>query len=204
MDEDLDVWTVMRTARAVRRYTDEPVDPAVVTKCLQAATWAPSGGNQQPWHFVILRSPELRKIIGEGGRLSWETMTGFYDIDVPPESDRSTKARTLRTMHHHMTTGADVPVCILFCIQPQRGPTDLEQGASIFPAMQNFLLAARAQGLGAAVVLWHRMVEDELRTALGVPDDWQIAATVTAGWPAGHHGPVTRRPAVEVMSVDTW
>jgi len=107
-------------------------------------------------------------------------------------------------MHDHMVNGADVPVCILLCIKPQRGPSDLEQGASIFPAMQNFLLAARAQGLGAAVVLWHRMVEDELRSALGMPDDWWIAATVTAGWPVGAHGPVTRRPVGEVVSVDGW
>ena len=203
-DATSDLWEVMRTARAIRRYRDEPVDDAVVRRCLEAATWAPSGGNQQPWRFVELRSPELRKLIGAGAQESWDIMTGFYGIDVPPDDDRTPKARTLRTMHHHMTNGADVPVCLLFCVQPQRGASDIESSGSIWPAAQNFLLAARAQGLGAAIVLWHRQVEDELRARLGMPDDWKIACTITAGWPVGHHGPLTRRPVDAVTSVDTW
>jgi nitroreductase len=199
-----DVWTVMSTARAIRRYSDTPVGADVVMRCLEAATWAPSGGNQQQWRFVILESAELRSIIAEGGRQSWEIMKGFYGIDVPEDDDSSGRARTLRTMHHYMTHGATVPVCVLFCLRPQRGASDLEQGASIYPAMQNFLLAARAQGLGAATALWHRMVEPELRAALHMPDEWFMAATVTAGWPAGHHGSLDRRPVREVVSVDTW
>ena len=203
-DTASDVWTVMSTARAIRRYSDTPVDADVVMRCLEAATWAPSGGNQQQWRFVILESAELRSIIAEGGRQSWEIMKGFYGIDVPEDDDSSGRARTLRTMHHYMTHGATVPVCVLFCLRPQRGASDLEQRASIYPAMQNFLLAARAQGLGAATALWHRMVEPELRAALHMPDEWFMAATVTAGWPAGHHGSLDRRPVREVVSVDTW
>jgi nitroreductase len=204
IDPVADIWTAMSTARAIRRYAEAPVDDDVVMRCLEAATWAPSGGNQQPWRFVILESPELRSIIAEGGRQSWETMKGFYGIDVPDPDDTSPRSRTLRTMHHYMTNGTTVPVCILFCVEPQRGASDLEQGASIYPAMQNFLLAARAQGLGAATALWHRVVEPELRAALRMPEHWLIAATVTAGWPAGHHGPLDRRPVQEVVSVDTW
>jgi len=199
-----DIWTVMSTARAVRRYAEGPVDHNVVMRCLEAATWAPSGGNQQPWRFVLLESAELRAIIAEGGRQSWEIMKGFYGIDVPDPDDPSPRSRMLRTMHRYMTNGTTVPVCILFCVEPQRGASDLEQGASIYPAMQNFLLAARAQGLGAAIALWHRMVEPELRAALRMPEHWLIAATVTAGWPAGHHGPLDRRPVQEVVSVDAW
>ena len=59
----LDVWEVMRTASAVRRYRDEPVEDHVLERCLQAATWAPSGGNQQPWRFVVLRSAEARDVV---------------------------------------------------------------------------------------------------------------------------------------------
>ncbi len=204
IDSASDVWAVMSTARAIRRYSDAPVDDDVVMRCLEAATWAPSGGNQQPWRFVILESTELRSIIAEGARQSWETMRGFYGIDVPDPDATSARSRTLRTMYHYMTNGATVPVCILFCVEPQRGASDLENGASIYPAMQNFLLAARAQGLGAATALWHRMVEPELRAALSMPEHWHIAATVTAGWPEGHHGPLDRRPVSDVVTVDTW
>lgn len=62
-----DLWEAMSTARTIRRYRDERVDQAVIDRCLEAATWAPSGGNQQPWRFVEIRSPELRAIMGEGG-----------------------------------------------------------------------------------------------------------------------------------------
>ena len=199
-----EVFEVMRTARSIRRYRPEPVPEEVVHRCLQAATWAPSGGNQQQWHFIRIESRPLRDILTAGAQRSWETMKSFYDIDVPAESDRSSRARTLRAMHRHMTTGANVPVCILFCSEPQRGTSKLEQGASIFPAMQNFLVAARAQGLGAAITLWHRLVEDELRPRLGIPDGWDIAATLTAGWPEGRHGPLSRKPVEQVVSIDGW
>jgi nitroreductase len=199
-----DLWEVMRTARAIRRYRDEPVDQAVIDRCLEAATWAPSGGNQQLWRFVELRSPELRSIMGDGGRESWEIMTEFYGLSVPDPDDQRPRSRTIRTMYEYMTGAADVPRCFLFCIQPQRGTSPLEQGGSIFPAVQNFLLAARAQGLGASVALWHRSKEDQLRPLIGIPDDWLIACTVTAGWPVGHHGPLTRKPVETVASVDRW
>jgi nitroreductase len=199
-----DLWEAMSTARAIRRYRDAPVDQAVIDRCLEAATWAPSGGNQQPWRFVELRSPELRAIIGEGGRESWEIMTEFYGLSVPDPDDRHPRARTVRTMHDYMMGAATVPVCFLFCVKPQRGASPLEQGGSIFPAMQNFLLAARAQGLGASVALWHRSKEEELRPLIGIPDDWLIAATVTAGWPVGHHGPLKRKSVTGASCVDTW
>lgn len=199
-----DLWEVMSTARAVRRYRDDPVDPAVVERCLEAATWAPSGGNQQPWRFIEVRSPGLRLIMAEGARESWEALKEFYGVDLPDESDRSPRARTLRTMRDYMLGAQTVPVCLLFCINPQLGASELEQGASIFPAMQNFLLAARAQGLGAAVALWHRSKVSELSDAICIPKGWVIASTVTAGWPAGQHGPLNRRPVAEVASVDRW
>jgi nitroreductase len=194
----------MRTARAVRRYRSAAVERAVVDRCLEAATWGPSGGNQQPWRFVLIEDPALREVVAEGAKISWEAMRGFYGLERPGEDRDSPRDRVIRVMHDHMAGARDVPVCVLFCVQPQRGALPLEQGASIFPAMQNFLLAARAQGLGAAVTLWHRPVEAQLRAAIGIPDDWLMAATVTAGWPVGGHGAVRRRPLDEVMSVDRW
>lgn len=199
-----DLWEVMSTARAIRRYRDEPVDHAVIDRCLLAATWAPSGGNQQRWRFVELRSPELRAIMGEGARESWEVMTGHYGLSLPDPDDQSPRARNIRTMHDYMMGAATVPTCFLFCVRPQRGESPIEQGGSIFPAIQNFLLAARAQGLGASVALWHRSKEGQLRPLIGIPDDWLIAATVTAGWPVGHHGPLNRKPVAEAACVDRW
>ena len=96
------------------------------------------------------------------------------------------------------------PNLVLFCVQPQAGATELQQGGSIFPAVQNFLLAARAQGLGAAITLWHGPCDPNYVTLVGIPDDWQIATLVTVGWPKGGHRPVRRKPLAEVAVVDRW
>jgi nitroreductase len=199
-----DLWDVMRTASAVRRYRPDPVDDAVLERCLEAATWAPSGGNQQPWRFVVLRSPEARAVITEGARKTWDKMADFYGLTIPAETDTDPRSRVMRAMWEHMHVGGNAPVCVAFCVQPQRGASDLQQGGSIFPAVQNFLLAARAQGLGAAITLWHGTCQTELRDIAAIPDDWRIATLITAGWPKGRHHAVQRKGVDEVVAVDRW
>ena len=200
----VDVFEAMRTASAVRRYRDEPVPDEVLQRCLLAATWAPSGGNQQPWRLVVVRSADIREVITAAAQKTWRVMADFYDFQPPDDDAADAKSRVLRAMSEHMHVGGGAPVCVLFCVQPQRGATDLQNGGSIFPAVQNFLLAARAQGLGAAITLWHDACDDELRRLVGIPDDWRIATLVTAGWPKGSHHPVRRRPLSEVAVVDRW
>ena len=199
-----DFWTVLQTASAVRRYRDEPVDDDTLDRCLRAASWAPSGGNQQPWRFVVLRSERVRAVVSAGARRSWAELQRFYGVSVPQADAHGPKSRVLNAMAEHMRIGGAAPGLVLFCVRPQAGATDLQQGASIFPAVQNFLLAARAQGLGAAITLWHTSCEQELRTLVGVPEDWSMAALVTVGWPAGGHRTVRRKPLAEVAAVDEW
>ena len=80
----------------------------------------------------------------------------------------------------------------------------LTEGASIYPAVQNFMLAARAEGLGTVVTTWYLFCEKELRELIGIPDDWSLAALLPIGWPVGHHGPVRRRPVEQVAYSDRW
>jgi nitroreductase len=199
-----DLWTVMNTATAVRRYRDQPVPDDVLEKCLLAASWAPSGGNGQPWKFVVIRSPELRVVITEAARQTWEVMKEFYRLPTVAQDADDPKSRVLRAMAEHMHVGGDAPELVLFCVQPQRGTTEMQQAGSIFPAVQNFLLAARAQGLGAAITLWHGHCEPELRASIGIPEDWKIATLLTVGWPAGGHHVVSRRPLPTAAVIDTW
>lgn len=198
-----DFFSVAATATAVRRYRDEPVDDAVLERCLEAATWAPSGGNQQPWRFVVIRDEQLREVITAAARRTWDVMADFYGFDKASTAD-DPKSRVLQAMYEHMQVGGGAPVCVLFCLRPQRGASDLQQGGSIFPAVQNFLLAARAQGLGAAITLWHDQCEPQLRELIGIPEDWRIATLVTAGWPKGGHHRVRRQPVEAVTAVDRW
>ncbi|OBG97489.1 nitroreductase [Mycobacterium sp. E136] len=194
----------MQTASAVRRYRDEPVDDETLGKCLRAASWAPSGGNQQPWRFVVLRSERARAIVTDAAHRTWDELQQFYEVSAPKDGADDPKSRVLRSMAEHMRIGGAAPGLILFCVRPQAGASELQQGGSIFPAVQNFLLAARAQGLGAAITLWHSSCETQLRSLVGIPDDWMLAALVTVGWPAGRHHTVRRKPLPEVAAVDRW
>src|SRR3546814_4363173 len=84
-----DIWEVMSTARTIRRFTDEPVDDAVLTRCLEAATWAPNGANAQAWRFVVLRSPEQRAVVAEAARRALAVIEPVYGMSRPADDDRS-------------------------------------------------------------------------------------------------------------------
>ena len=202
--EDQDVWSIMSTARAVRRFTDEPVPDDVLDRCLQAATWAPSGGNFQAWRFVVLRSPELRAVVAESAAMALKIIESVYKMHRPGPEEHSRKARSDRaTYEFHDRAGEFTSV--LFCTENFDAASEMLLAGSIFPAMQNFLLAARAQGLGACPTSWASYGGEPLiREAVGMPDDWLLAGHVVVGWPRGHHGPVRRRPTSEVVYQDRW
>lgn len=199
-----DVWEVMSTARTIRRFTDEPVDDATLARCLQAATWAPSGANAQRWRFVVLRSPEQRAVVAKAAAHALEVIEPVYGMSRPADDDDSRRARTYRATYElHDRAGEFTSV--LFAQQHFPTASELLLGGSIFPAMQNFLLAARAQGLGACLTGWASYGGERLlRDAVGVPEDWLVAGHVVVGWPRGGHGAVRRRPLAEAVNLDQW
>jgi nitroreductase len=199
-----DVWSAMSTARTIRRFTDEPVDEATLTRCLQAATWAPSGANAQAWRFVVLRSPEMRAVVAEAAAHALEVIEPVYGMSRPATDDHSRRARTYRATYELHDRAGEL-TSVLFTQQRFTTASELLLGGSIFPAMQNFLLAARALGLGACLTSWASYAgEPLLRSAVGVPDDWMLAGHVVVGWPRGRHGPVRRRPLDQVVFLDRW
>jgi nitroreductase len=203
-DAQSDIWTVMRTNRAFRRFTTEPVDDSVLATCLEAATWAPSGGNQQPWRFVVLSSPASRQALAAGAAKALEVIATSYGLDAPPAEATTPRERMARDLFNLHNNAARVPAAVLFCSRPLPLTPPLLQGANIFPAMQNFLLAARAQGLGTLVTGWHIGAESALRDTVGIPDEWELAALVVAGWPEANFSPVRRKPVASVAFLDTW
>jgi nitroreductase len=199
-----DVWDVMSTARSIRRFTDEPVDDAVLGRCLEAATWAPNGANVQAWRFVVLRSPEVRAVVAEAARLALEVIEPVYGMTRPAPDDTGRRARNDRATYELHDRAGEL-TSVLFTTYRYDAASELLLGGSIFPAMQNFLLAARAQGLGACPTSWASYGgEALLREAVGIPGDWMLAGHVVVGWPRGGHGPVRRRPVDEVVYVDRW
>ncbi|HEU5023391.1 MAG TPA: nitroreductase family protein [Spirillospora sp.] len=201
---DADVWTVMSTARTIRRFTDQPVDEATLARCLQAATWAPSGANAQEWRFIVLRSPESRAVVAKAAQQALRVIESVYGMTRPNDSDDSRRARADRASYELHDRAGEFP-SVLFTQKRFPTASDLLLGGSIFPAMQNFLLAARAQGLGACMTSWASYGgEPLLREAVGVPDDWMLAGHIALGWPRGNHGPVRRRPLTQVVYLDRW
>ena len=203
-----DLLTGLATTRAIRRYTDEPVPDHALRDILFAATRAPSGSNRQPFRFMVFtdseRSAAVKSIIGEGARKLWaaKRTNDGYD-DGSGAIDDSPKARMARTMQEYVDHFETVPVLVLACLIRYREPSPSE-GASIYPACQNLLLAARALGYGGVLTGFQGLVEPQLRSLLELPDEVALSATITVGRPAGSHGPVRRRPMRDLVFGDSW
>ena len=196
------------TTRAIRRYRDEKIPPEALRDILFAATRAPSGSNRQPFRFLVLEDSEramrAKEAIAAGARRLWgnkRTADGYESGSGL--ADDSPKARMARTMDHYVENLASAPVVVLVCLERYREPTPTE-GASVYPACQNILLAARALGWGGVLTGFQAFVESELREVLGIPESVFLAATITLGRPQGSHGPVRRRPMSEVVFGDAW
>ncbi|HEY8525722.1 MAG TPA: nitroreductase family protein [Acidimicrobiales bacterium] len=198
----------LATTRAIRRYRDEPVPPEVLRAVLFAATRAPSGSNRQPFRFVVLtdgpKARAAKALIGESARRFWRAKRAQdgYDRGSGAVAD-SPKARMARTMQRYVDEFERVPVLILPCLVRYRAPNPTE-GASVYPACQNLLLAARALGYGGVFTGFNHAVDAELRELLGIPEGTAIAGTITLGKPAGRHGPVRRRPLAELVFEEEW
>ena len=196
------------TTRAIRRYRDESVPDAALRDILFAATRAPSGSNRQPFRFIVLTDSEVasraKTLIARGARSIWEDKrkTDQYD-QRSGQDERSPKARMARTMDAYVDNFERVPALILPCLVRYREPTPME-GASLYPAVQNLLLAARALGYGGVITGFQGLVEQELKELLGIPEEVFIGCTISLGKPVGHHGPVRRRPMSELVYGDNW
>lgn len=196
MPDDMGLFEAIHTTRAIRRFTDAPVPPALLRRVLEAAAQGPSGMNSQPWRFIVVQSPEKRRAVG---RLYEE---GFF-------ANRGEAARATADTNASAYLGlhmGDAPVIIVVTTYVGRraGVGVVSSLASIYPGVQNLLLAARALGLGGTITTNHMLRHDELMAELGIPDDRQIVALVPLGFPAEPHGAKTRKPVEEVAFADTW
>lgn len=198
----------LTTTRAIRRYKDEAIPDDVLRDILFAATRAPSGSNRQPFRFLVLqdsdKAAQAKALIKQGAEAVWGTKRKADQYDQRSGAiENSPKARMARTMDAYVENFDKVPVLILPCLVRYREPTPME-GASVYPAVQNVLLAARALGYGGVITGFHGLVDTELKALLSIPEEVFIACTLTLGKPAGNHGPVRRRPMQELVYGDTW
>ncbi len=199
-----DVWEVLSTARSIRRFTDEMVDDTTLERCLEAATWAPNGANAQLWRFIVLDAPEQRAAVAKAAELALDTIESIYGMSRPAVEDNSRAARNNRATYELHNRAGEL-TSVLFTAYKNEFASEYLQAGSIYPAMENFYLAARAQGLGACFTSWASYNgEPVLRESVGIPDEWFLAGHIVIGWPRGHHGPVRRRPIDDVVFRNRW
>jgi nitroreductase len=197
-DEPIGLLEGLATTRAIRRYTDDPIPDEDLASILWHAGRAPSGSNRQPFRFLVLRDGEravaAKALLGDAFRSGWSAKR---------ETDGYRPSRFADSMQQYVDRFEQIPVVVLVCLDRYRSPSPYE-GASVYPACQNLLLAARALGYGGALTMWHLGVEAELRALLGIPDGVALSACITLGVPEGNHGPLTRRPLEEIVFDDAW
>lgn len=192
-----DFFDVVLTQRAARSFLPDDVDDETMARILKAATHAPSAENSQPFVFVVVRDPELRALIGELTARVWEG--GARDA----EADRLSPA-FLRDVEQGALGGvAAAPVLVVVC-----GDTRLTfpaaMGASIFPAVQNLLLATHALGLGSTLTTLPVLAGDGLPKALGLPPEVVPVAVVPIGHLPKALGPPSRQPLAEKAHLDRY
>ncbi len=195
-----ELFEVMGSLRSVREFSDRPVSEEALRAVLEMATRAPNGGNQQSWRFIVIRDAAVRR---EVGRLYQAAMLQQLKAATPEEAAaRPGLSRTLRdAIHLTKTIGQTPPVLVMCCVQKGYGA---DPGATIFPAVQNLMLAAWSLGLGTVLTTVWEHQEQEMRATLHVPQDFRMAALIPVGYPGRPYGPPKRKPLDEVVYRDRW
>jgi nitroreductase len=211
----MDLTEAIFTTRAVRRFTDEPVSDDDVLACLRAANQGPSGGNIQPWQWLVVRDPSVRASVAEVYLRSYNRYEPALLASLPPfrsEDDEASFHRSARASRHLAEHLHEVPVLIAVCmpaismaLHDDGGELDVGTPyASVYPAVQNLLLAARDRGLGTTLTTVFRIHQTDLRAVLGVPDRYEIVALVPLGHPRGEFSTPRRRPVESMTRWDRW
>jgi nitroreductase len=221
---EIGLFEAMYSARALRRLKPDPVPEEIITKILDAAIRAPSAGNSQHWVFIVVRDPEQRRKLAAIYRKASDIAKAIYRARGRPAH------MTEEQYQRMMSSGAylwehmgEAPVLLVPCLHDRPAPprdtlppdvqavyenelvyTDRIRGASIYPAVQNIILACRAFGLGTLITTNHIRCEGEVKTLLGIPDGVLTYALMPIGYPEDKFGPVKRRPISEVTFADRW
>lgn len=189
--EDVPLLEAIRTTRAIRRLRPDPVPRALIRKVCEAGTFAPSGGNRQPWTFIAVTEPERRAFVADRYRRAFASYIAPALEAAKDPSFSAAKRRNMQAALHLAEHLHEAPVHLFVAGWLRRGEPQLQ---ALFPAVQNILLACRAVGLGASLTTVHRAFGAEIDAHLGLPEDRQTCALLPIGWPLGRYGQPPRKP----------
>jgi nitroreductase len=233
---DAPILEVLSTMRAMRRLRPDPVPDELLEKLVEAATWAPSGGNVQAYSFVVVTDRDQMARLAELWRVCCDFYLASFATVAPPGMSEERYERLRDALRFQRNHFHDTPAVIVACydlgpwtrrlrrqrrefargmrilgarrtgrlLRGMRRFADRSEAASVYPGVENLLLAARAHGLGATLTTWHLAMEDEFKAVLGIPRRVKTFAVVPVGWPRGRFGPVVRRPAADAIHRDRW
>jgi nitroreductase len=200
---EFDLFEIMRTTRSMRRLKPDPVPSALLRRVLEAGTCAASGGNMQSWRFLVIRDATIKEAAGAWYKKAWHEIVAprYRSSEPAPGMTQEGFSRMLAAAEYLADHIHEAPVWIVPCLA---GPRQPGSGASIFPAVQNMLLAARALGLGTTLTTLYLIHEGEAEAAMGIPDSHHSYAILPVGYPVGKFGPVRRAPLADVVYDDQW
>ena len=209
------LYDAMSNLRAVRRLREEPIPDDVLQRVLQAAAWAPSGGNIQPWRIIVVRDAEIKQQIGDLYLPQWQRFQAMYRQRLKRlEGEELAKEERIIGAGDYLGENmGKAPVLLVFCFNPNlMAITDVELdrpsvvgGGSVYPAVENLMLACVNEGLGCTLTTLLCYEEAAMKELLTIPEDWHTCAVVPIGYPqGGGHGPISRRPVEKQCFADKF
>ncbi len=201
-----DVFDIIHTTRAMRRLKPDPVPDDLVRKILEAGVAAANGGNYQRWRFLVIKDTAVKKAVQVWYKKAFDEVVGprYANSPPPPGISAEKYARQHHAVEHLTEHFHEAPVWIVACLDEGKNTPTRTSGASIYPAVQNMLLAARALGLGSTLTTRHLLYAKEAEAALGLPEGVHSYAILPIGWPMGKFGPVGRTKLEDVVFNERW
>ena len=211
----MDLYDAMSTLRAVRRLRPDPIAEDVQQRIFSAATWAPTGGNTQPWRLIAVTEPAKKQALQDLYKPNWDAYVPGYEarLETIPEDAKPSSIKALDAGNYLASHMFETPLIAVFCFNPKLMTiTDsaLERpsvvgGGSVYPAVQNFLLACRNEGLGCVLTTLLCYEEEAVKALLKLPEDWHTCAHIPVGYPVlGGHGKIRRRPVDKMVRFNEW
>jgi nitroreductase len=206
---DMPLLDAMMTQRAVRRVLPDPVDDAIVLKCIELALRAPTGSNGQNWEFVVVKDRRVKEKLGRRYHQGWSL---YGRIARRVAAGDESMQKILRAVQWQVDHFSEIPVLVVGCLRggtrvpylPTPFVGESSYFGSIYPSAQNLLLAARAMGLGASLITMPLWSVTSARRILGLPLSVTPCCIIPLGWPRGRYGPTTRKPVEEVAHLDSY
>ena len=200
-----DLFEIIENCRAMRRLKPDPVPDELIARILRAGACAPNGGNTQKWRFLVIKDRKIKDAVSVWYKKAFDEVIGprYRTGEPPPGVTKERYLRQVAAVEYLTDHYAEAPVWIVACLEDGPSPNRMA-GASIYPAVQNMVLAIRALGLGTTLTTRHMLHEKEADAALGLPAGVHSYAILPVGWPMGKFGPVGRGPLKEIVYQDRW